>query len=424
MPRALIARASAKRPAVFFFFFFFLLQPQWQFFFFLPHPIPLTDLALTPPSLVVRRSWCGECRKLFNSSGSHKCTAFACRYCGKNSRTRDEFNLHFYGPPSNKHAHAECAVCHKLMPPDCLAVHTPKCNGVSVRCTVCNECYTDRDKLPSNPRAITKEQHLARCGMKFRYCDNCACQMPKAHECIITRKSSVHDWNKRVRTCYVFDLECARDTEKAGEQVVTFVSVREVLEPLENENGAHYTARQTAHHDENPPISFTTLHDFCVWAYTRTESVFVAHNLSGYDGVIVHNYFRYTLKVKTKVVNVGLKVMFFKWGSCKMIDSLNHIKCGLDGLPRLVGLSIPGLQKTHFPHEFNTLANRSYEGAMPAADFYEPGLGKECLDVFAAWHTAEALKYTPTTDKVCCTLRLYTLEPLIPPLYGCAQVTQ
>lgn len=343
--------------------------------------------------------WCSGCRSLYWRNRGHTCSKFTCNFCHATHNTKAEFMLHFYGPFGDPVERVNCKVCNKSMPERCALVHEPECKGIHVKCGICGETYIDADKT-SNNRGITKAFHEQHCGEKLKYCNNCDDHKPKDHVCSITRRDftkSFDEGKKQMRT-YVFDMEAMRDDDNFGKQEVTVVSVREVLPFLEGESKEAYTVRHETFHSENEPLTFTSLHDFCSWAACLKRCVLVAHNMSGYDGVITHNYMRYVLGLKTEVVNVGLKVMFFKWGSCKMIDSLNHIPSSLAGLPKIVGLDFPSIQKSHFCHKFNTAANRGYRGPLPPKEMFEIENSSENVADFEAWYDAEALKYSPHTD--------------------------
>ena len=344
--------------------------------------------------------WCGGCRSLYWQKRKHVCSRFTCSFCHATHDTKAEFMTHFYGPFENRHKHVSCKVCNKSMPKSCVKVHEPECKGIHVKCGICGETYIDVDKA-NNPRGVTRAFHEAHCGEKLVYCSNCDGHKPAKHTCVITKKDFTKSFDEhKAYTTYVFDMEAMRDEDNHGKQVVTVVSVREVLPFFEGETKEAYTVRHEAFHKDNAPMTFYNLHDFCAWAACLKRTVLVAHNMSGYDGVITHNYMRYVLRVKTEVVNVGLKVMFFKWGSCKMIDSLNHIPSSLAGLPKIVGLDFPSIQKSHFCHKFNTVANHGYKGPLPAESFYEIEHSNESPEAFKAWYDVEKLKYTPHTDEV------------------------
>jgi hypothetical protein len=334
------------------------------------------------------------CKQLYLSSAFHNCQGNKCRFCNKQFTTRTAFNLHFYGPPSANFERVECAVCCKLMPEHCRAVHEPKCKGRCVRCPDCNEYY--QTKPASNPRSITREQHLEHCGQRFKFCVNCDSLQAPDHQCVISRCDFSYDWDKdrQRKTMFFFDLECMKKGEM-GEQVVTYACVREGLEPEKDESREEYYTRLQEHFTTTPPLEFTSLRDLCVFMYKASNSIFIAHNMSGYDGPIVINYLMYDLGLgpKIKPVMVGLKVMYARWGSNSMMDSANHLKTSLASLPKLVGLNIPGLKKGHFPHDFNTVENHSYKGPLPGKEFYNIEQSKEDPAEFDAWYAEQQASY-------------------------------
>lgn len=348
-----------------------------------------------PSSLDSNRTWCAECRKLYWTNRPHHHSAFACKFCGANHDTKAEFMLHFYGAcdeDGEAVEHVTCAVCNKRMPPSCCEVHQPKCKGHSVRCSFCNEVYLNADKVKS-AYALTEAAHLAICGEGRRYCVNCDSHEPRDHQCLITRKDFAHDFSKPPKLHVVFDMETMRDDSEAGRQIVTLVSVREVPEILEGESKEEYTARHRTFHIDHPPLLFHTLRAFCEWAVVQKNLIGVAHNMKGFDGFLMNNELLYGLGVKTEVILVGLKVMSIRWGSCMILDSMNHMLAGLDSLPRIVGLDIPGLHKTHFPHALNTPENRDYRGPLPDKKFYDLPNSRERPADFDAWYESEAALY-------------------------------
>jgi len=353
---------------------------------------------LNPDSLEVHKIWCHECQKLYRQLPGqiHVCAAHACKLCGAKHDSKQAFREHFYGTPDHRLVHVECPKCFKLMPDTCLQKHAAVCQSIHVRCRKCGETYINAD-ASTNPRAITREQHDGMCGQGMKYCDTCGEHKAKDHSCWITRHDFSYCYDKPGRRQYVFDIEAAKGD--LGKQDVTYVSVREVIHPEEGETASAFLARSLEFHAVNKAMGFTSLRLFCEWAAGLKNCLLVAHNMSGYDGVIVHNFLRYEMQIKTYVINAGLKVMCCKWGSNKMIDSLKHMTTSLAKMPKLLGLDLPGLQKDYFPHDFNTVDNRGYEGALPDAEYYD--IDKTSINPkdFAEWHAEEQLKYVPHTDK-------------------------
>jgi len=339
-----------------------------------------------PDALDSNKRWCGSCRKLYCRTKPHTCSAFACKFCKQNHDTKKQFIDHFYNHDVERVC---CKVCNKEMPESCCKIHEPECKGISVKCATCGEIYINANNV-KNPRAITPEQHMAMCGMRMKYCVICDEHLEKDHRCKITRKNFAHDFEKPAPTTYAIDIEAASDK---GKQVVTFVSVREIADMIEGETDQEYLERNVQFQKDTAPLSFYSLRDFCLWAAVQKNSLFVAHNGSGYDFVLIHNFFRYELGVKTEVTNVGLKVMFFKWGTCRMIDSLNHIRTSLASFPKVLGIQIDGLKKDVFPHLFNTIDNRGYKGVLPDINYFDIENSTEDPELMKKWYEENEPKY-------------------------------
>ena len=94
-----------------------------------------------------------------------------------------------------------------------------------------------------------------------------------------------------------------------------------------------------------------------------------AHNARGYDGQFIlrevwnRNYYN------VDVVMRGRKILFFKCGNVKMLDSLNFFLQPLDQLPKALGLDIL-LKKGDFPHLFNKQNNYNYIGKIPDLEYF------------------------------------------------------
>lgn len=341
------------------------------------------------------KKYCPICRKLYYKNRIHVCQKYKCDNCHRGFDTEQLRKNHQVCTKW-----VTCQTCNREMPPQCLPAHAKSCNGRLMTCPKCGEVYANKLKCPpSQKNAITKEQHDAICGLGYKYCIVCESHQPSPHTCTITRRDYSHNWDRGFGLTYVYDLEACRDPENMGEQIVTLVSVRCVLEPSEGESADDYVLRHKTFHESNPPLHFYDLADFCQWLVTLKNATVIAHNMSGYDGVLVHNHMRYVLHEKTKPIFAGLKIMMFTWRCNRMIDSLKHMSSTLAGLPKLLGIKIP-CAKDHFPHKFNVKANREYAGSLPSADMYELDKSTESPESFHKWHLEEAAKYTPHTNKL------------------------
>ena len=130
---------------------------------------------------------------------------------------------------------------------------------------------------------------------------------------------------------------------------------------------------------------------FCQWLFqdNHADSVWIAHNLKGYDSYFVLQYL-YDNAVMPHVILNGAKVMQIevKDLNIKFIDSLNFFIMPLSALPEAFGLT--EMEKGFFPHFFNTKANEEYRGPLPDAEYYDPdGMKPDTRAKFLKWYQTQ-----------------------------------
>jgi len=100
------------------------------------------------------------------------------------------------------------------------------------------------------------------------------------------------------------------------------------------------------------------------------EILVVFHNLKGFDGMfILHKMYQQQRQVANQPT-VGAKVLSFKSGQLKFIDSLCFLTMPLASFPSTFNLT--ELKKGFFPHLFNTPDNQQYVWRIPGLEFYDP----------------------------------------------------
>ena len=100
------------------------------------------------------------------------------------------------------------------------------------------------------------------------------------------------------------------------------------------------------------------------------EILVVFHNLKGFDGMfILHELYQQQREV-TDQLTVGAKVLSFKSGPVKFIDSLCFLPMPLASFPSTFNLT--ELKKGFFPHLFNSPDHQQYVGRIPDLEFYDP----------------------------------------------------
>ena len=115
------------------------------------------------------------------------------------------------------------------------------------------------------------------------------------------------------------------------------------------------------------------------------EIIVVFHNLKGFDGMfILHELYQQQREVVDQLT-VGAKVLSFKSGPFKFIDSLCFLPMPLASFPSTSNLT--ELKKGFFPHLFNTPDNQQYVGRIPHLEFYDPdGMMAKKKDELTSWH--------------------------------------
>ena len=115
------------------------------------------------------------------------------------------------------------------------------------------------------------------------------------------------------------------------------------------------------------------------------EILVVFHNLKGFDGMfILHELYPQQREVADQLT-VGAKVLSFKSGPVKFIDSLCFLPMPLASFPSTFNLT--ELKKGFFPHLFNTPDHQQYVGRIPDLEFYDPdGMMAKKKDELTRWH--------------------------------------
>lgn len=99
------------------------------------------------------------------------------------------------------------------------------------------------------------------------------------------------------------------------------------------------------------------------------EIIVVFHNLKGFDGMfLIHELYDQQRPVENQIT-VGAKVLSFKSGTIKFIDSLCFLPMPLSAFSATFNLT--ELKKGFFPHLFNIPAHQNYVGRIPDIEFYD-----------------------------------------------------
>ncbi|CAH3171078.1 unnamed protein product [Porites lobata] len=124
------------------------------------------------------------------------------------------------------------------------------------------------------------------------------------------------------------------------------------------------------------------------------EILVVFHNLKRFDGMfILHELYQQQREVVDQLT-VGAKVLSFKSGAVKFIDSLCFLPMPLASFPSTFNLT--ELKKGFFPHLFNTPDHQQYVGRIPDLEFYDPdGMMAKKKDELSRWHADQVRRNVP-----------------------------
>ncbi|XP_020298261.1 uncharacterized protein LOC109862598 [Pseudomyrmex gracilis] len=98
------------------------------------------------------------------------------------------------------------------------------------------------------------------------------------------------------------------------------------------------------------------------------QIICIAHNAKAFDSQFTLRYIVETrVDLDPRLLLHGTKIIVLTVGRAKFIDSITYMPMRLSALPKTFGLR-GGVEKGYFPHLFNTLANQSYVGPLPAVE--------------------------------------------------------
>ena len=301
--------------------------------------------------------YCVECEQAFNTNDKshHSCKGKRCSSCSR-------FNCPDYVPGTQPEDY--CSQCHtKFFGIQCKRHHfeSKQCESQKT-CLQCQAEYA----------VIKGKRH--RCG--FAKCNVCnEYVFINDHRCYI--QPVVQDKEAK---------ETEEPTEEGGGCMVAPpppLFVYADLEAYKNEENVfvpNLLCFATAEEEEIHVIDG----DHCVLNFLQEldalaevpdsdrdrEIIIVFHNLKAFDGIFI---IRELYQQQRKVINqltVGAKVLSFKSGPLKFIDSLCFLPMPLASFPATFNLS--ELKKGFFPHLFNTPENQQYVGRIPNLEFYDP----------------------------------------------------
>ena len=318
------------------------------------------------------------------------------KYCEKCNIVYPKKQFHLCGGKNNS--------CWNCLRPfkECEDCSNPKKKWVS--CDECNNLCAGKDCLKFH----ILNKHTYKIGNKkgqIKKCDSWKCNkcqskpFPKEHKAkhicgeIKCNNCGIYTTNKNHR-CNVLrsfpfdkyeDIEGGLDyddieykKEKLLKNVVAFD-----FESKFDINNFHIVNLVRCQNIEtNEKFRFDNLNEFCEYFIEQKHTIFIAHNLKGYDGFLLLNHLvRSQQGVKPdKIILAGNKIMTMSFKTVKFIDSLNFLQMRLSDFPETFSLG-DNFKKGYFPYLFNTDKNSDYIGNIPNIQYYQPdkmGCCKDC----------------------------------------------
>jgi hypothetical protein len=275
---------------------------------------------------------------------------------------------------------------------DCPAIFrsaTCKENHKALNCHLKWKCLKCRNKFARQRQQdgalftdLEMEQNHSCIGY---FCSECDKNVEDDHLCYV-KKTGVKEHTQKL---VFFDTET---DQSSGEHKVNFVHMRYFV-PASSEVGKKIPADHEEWEGSWKERSFegySALHEFLVFLLKDKKTfkgyTVIAHNLRGFDGVLVLKHLLQN-GICPEMINNGQKIMTMTIKTCnvRFIDSFNFLPMGLAKLPKAFGLDCGN--KGYFPHFFNTVANQNYVGPLPDQRFYgSDTMSKEDKASFEKWY--------------------------------------
>ena len=333
------------------------------------------------PAFLNRSYYCIECQRGFNTDdkANHICQGRRCSACGR-------FDCEDYVRGTRPAEY--CNLCHcKFYGAHCIREHmvTKQCQSVKT-CLKCQAQY----------RVVPNRRH--RCGMaKCPVCKNwvnindhrCFIQAVKEKE----EEEETEEPTEEGGGCMVappLPLFVYADFEAMQDHEGVFVpnllcyssSEEEEIHVLEGEDCALQFLEQL---DELADVPDSD---------SEREIIIIFHNFKGFDSVFILNELYQQQREVTEQLTVGAKVLSFKSGPLKFIDSLSFLPMPLAAFSNTFNLT--ELKKGFFPHLFNLPHHQNYVGRIPDLEFYDPdGMLPHKKEELLRWHSHQVQANVP-----------------------------
>ena len=183
------------------------------------------------------------------------------------------------------------------------------------------------------------------------------------------RQRSSRDAKRPFYKFVYFDIESTQEEANGYEHVFALCVVHVCCEWCACQEDPDAYLHCTHHSKLSPKYVFHDAQSFFSFFISLRNATLIAHNFQGYDAYFVLHLLTENGIVYEPIMN-GAKCMYIKLGkhNVRFVDSYNFLHMPLADFPTT--FEFEERKKGHFPHFFNTIANRNYVGPLPAVDFY------------------------------------------------------
>ena len=306
------------------------------------------------PAFLNRSYYCVDCQRGFNTNDitNHICEGRRCSACG-----RFQCEDYVIGTRPTDY----CSLCHcKFYGAYCKRHHvvTKQCQSVKT-CLKCQAQYT----------VVTNRGH--KCGMaKCPVCKNWV--NINDHGCFMQplKEKEETEQTEEGGGCMVApppplfvyaDFEAMQNADSVFVANLLCYSTSEEEEEIHVLYGEDCTLQFLEELDELADVPDSD---------SEREIIIVFHNFKGFDSVFILNELYQQQREVTEQLTVGAKVLSFRSGPLKFIDSLSFLPMPLASFASTFNLS--ELKKGFFPHLFNLPHHQNYVGRIPDLEFFDP----------------------------------------------------
>ena len=347
-----------------------------------PHQIRLLksnnhyDGCTSFPAFVNKSYYCLDCEKGFNTNDKahHPCRGKRCTACSR-------FDCQDYRPGTQASDH--CTQCNtKFFGPSCKHHHFET-----------NQCQTHKTCLHCQGQYMVIKGKRHRCG--YAKCPVCTKWVfIQDHKCYIqpvVEKEEETEQTEEGGGCMVApppplfvyaDFEAMQNAEGVFVANLLCYSSSEEEEDIHVLDGQECTLQFLQELDDLADIPDGD---------REREIIIVFHNFKGFDSVFILNELYQQQREVTEQLTVGAKVLSFRSGPLKFIDSISFLPMPLASFSQT--FNITELKKGFFPHLFNLPHHQNYVGRIPDIEFYDPdGMMPKKKEELLHWHSEQVAR--------------------------------